>query len=134
MIATLLPATGFFLLAERFADARAMLDMGISVALGSDHSPTAPTESMLFVIGLACAELRMTPAEALVAATINAAHSLDLGDRLGSLGPGQQGDMVLLDVDSYVYIPYYMTRPLVRGVVKRGQWLESPRPARKGGP
>ena len=120
VVAVLLPAARFFLLADRYADARKLLDMGIAVALGSDHSPAAPTESMLFVIGLACAELRMSPAEALTAATYNAAHALGLGERLGALTPGRQADLLVLDVHSYQDIPLHMSRPLVRTVIKRG--------------
>jgi imidazolonepropionase len=120
VVAVLLPATRFFLLAERYADARRMHELGVPVALGSDHSPTAPTESLLFVIGLACAELRMSPAEALVAATRNAAASLGRGEQVGALAPGMQADLLVLDVESYQYIPYHMTRPIVRRVVKRG--------------
>lgn len=126
VIAVLLPATRFFLLAERYADARRMHELGVPVALGSDHSPTAPTESLLFVLGLACAELRMSAAEALVAGSRNAAASLGIDRRVGSLAVGMQADLLVLDIESYQYIPYYMTRPIVRRVFKRGRPVPAP--------
>jgi imidazolonepropionase len=127
VIAVLLPTARFFLLADRYADARKLLDMGMAVALGTDHSPTAPTESMLFVIGLACSELRMSPAEALTGATYNAAYALGLGERLGALTPGRQADLLVLDVHSYQEIPLHMSRQLVRAVIKQGELLTAAR-------
>jgi imidazolonepropionase len=120
VIGVLLPAARFFLLAGRYADAHSLLELRVPIALGSDHSPTAPTVSMPFVIGLACAELRLTAAEALVAATRNAAFALGLGDRVGTLQEGHAADLVVLDVPSYEYLPCCMSQQLVRSVVKAG--------------
>lgn len=125
VVAVVLPATRFYFLAERYADARRMLELGVPVALGTDHSPTTPVDSMTFVLALACAELRLTPEEALVAATLNAACALGLGDRIGSLAVGRQADLVVLDLPSYRYIPYYASRPVVRAVLKRGKVIEA---------
>ena len=124
VVAVVLPATRFYFLAERYADARRMLALGLPLALGTDHSPTTPVDSMLLVIGLACAELKLTAAEALVAATLNAAAALGVQNRVGRLAPGSQADLVVLHVPSHRDIPYYFARPLVRNVLKRGRPID----------
>jgi len=120
VVAVVLPGSRFFLLADRYANARRMIELGVPIALGTDHSPTGATESMLFVIALACAELRMTPSEALVASTRNAAFSIGLGAHIGTLAKGRDADLVILDVPTYRQIPYYVGRDIVRAVVKKG--------------
>jgi imidazolonepropionase len=120
-VAVLLPATRHYLLAPCHADARALIEAGVPVALGTDHGPSSPTLSMPFVLGLACSALRLTAAEALVAATWNAAHAVGVGGRVGRLAPGFQADLLVLEVSSYRELPYFIDRSLVRDVVKRGR-------------
>jgi imidazolonepropionase len=122
VVATLLPATTWFLMADHYAPARTLIERGVPVALASDFNPgTSPTPNLALVLTIACLELGLTPAEALAAVTVNAAHALGLGDEVGSLEPGRQADLVIWRVPSHVQIPYYPGANLVRAVVKRGQ-------------
>jgi imidazolonepropionase len=122
VVATLLPATTFYLLFERYAPARRLIERGVPVALGTDFNPgTSPTPSIQLALSLATLRLGMSAAEALVAATINAAAALGLQDSHGSLEPGKHADMVVWDVESHEQIPYWMGARLVRTVIKRGR-------------
>jgi imidazolonepropionase len=121
-VATLLPATTWFLMADRHAPARSLIDHGVPVALGTDFNPgTSPTASLPLVMTVACLALGLSPAEALVAVTINAAHALDLGDEIGSIEPGKVADLVVWGVPTAEQIPYWPGAGLVRTVVKRGR-------------
>jgi imidazolonepropionase len=121
VVATLLPATSWFLGKHHFAPARRFIDAGIPVALATDLNPgTSPTLSLPLVMSIACLEMGLTPAEALVAVTINAAHSLGLGTEIGSIEPGKQADLVVWDVPNLTQIPYWLGGRLARVVVKRG--------------
>lgn len=105
----LLPASVYTLGSKRFAPARAMIDAGLAVVLATDFNPgSSPTPSMPFVLSLASTQTRMTPAEALTAATINAAYSLGRGHEIGSLEPGKQADFVIHDCRDYREIPYFV--------------------------
>lgn len=107
-VATLLPGSDFHLGLKHYAPARALIDAGAVVALATDYNPgTSPTVSMPMILALACAQLRMTPAEALAASTINAAFSLRRDRRIGSLEVGKQADLAIFEVDDYREIPYY---------------------------
>jgi len=107
-VATLLPGCDFHLGWKQYAPARKLIEAGVIVALATDYNPgTSPTVSMPMVLSLACTQLRMTPAEAIVAATINAAYGLKRADRLGSLEPGKQADLAVFEVEDYREIPYY---------------------------
>ncbi|MHB8398498.1 MAG: imidazolonepropionase [Candidatus Limnocylindrales bacterium] len=122
VVATLLPATTWFLMKDHHAPARRFIDAGIPVALGTDFNPgTSPTASLPLVMTVACLALRLTPAEALVAVTVNAAHAIGLGDEIGSIEPGRQADLVVWGVPSIDQIPYWPGADLVRVVVKRGR-------------
>lgn len=122
VVATLLPATTFYLMGDRYAPARALIERGVPVALGSDFNPgTSPTANLSLVISIACIQLRMSPTEALSAVTINAAHALRLGHSHGSLEEGRIGDLVAWDVPRHELIPYWMGAQLVQSVVKRGR-------------
>ena len=122
VVATLLPATSWFLGKHHFAPARRFIDAGIPVALATDLNPgTSPTLSLPLVMSIACLEMGITPAEALVAATINAAYSVGLGAEIGSIEPGKQADLVVWDVPSLDQIPYWLGGMVVRSVVKRGR-------------
>jgi imidazolonepropionase len=122
VVATLLPATSWFLMKRDHAPARMLIDAGVPVALGTDFNPgTSPTASLPLVMTLACLELRMTPAEALVAVTINAARAVGLEGEIGSLEAGKQADLVIWSVPSVAQLPYWPGADLVRVVVKKGR-------------
>jgi len=122
VVATLLPATSWFLGRHHFAPARRFIEAGIPVALATDLNPgTSPTLSLPLVMSIACVEMGLTPAEALVAVTINAAHSLGLSAEIGSIEPGKQADLVIWDVPSVEQLPYWLGARLARTVIKRGQ-------------
>jgi imidazolonepropionase len=121
VVATLLPATSWFLGQHHFAPARRFVDAGIPVALATDLNPgTSPTVSLPLVMSIACVEMGLTPAEALAAVTINAAHSLGLGSEIGSIEPGKQADLVIWDVSTLEQIPYWLGSNRIRTVIKRG--------------
>ncbi len=121
-IAVALPGTPFGLGHHDYTPARALIDAGGAVALATDCNPgTCWCENMQFMIALACRAMAMTPAEAISAATINAAHALALGDVVGSLEPGKRADLILLDAASYPHLAYRFGTNLVRAVIAGGQ-------------
>ena len=121
VVATLLPATSWFLGQHHFAPARRFVDAGIPVALATDLNPgTSPTVSLPLVMSIACVEMGLTPAEALAAVTINAAHSLGLDSEIGSIEPGKQADLVIWDVPTLEQIPYWLGSNRIQTVIKRG--------------
>jgi imidazolonepropionase len=121
VVAVLLPGTTLSLGKSGFARARAMIDAGVAVALATDMNPgSSMTESMQIVMALASMMLRMSPEEALVAATANAAAAVGLETRVGSVEPGKLCDLVLWEVDDHRAIPYHYGVNLARTVVKRG--------------
>jgi len=123
-IATLLPGSVFHLGLRRYPPARALIDHGAVVALATDFNPgTSPTCSMPMVLSLACSQMRMTPAEAIAAATINGAHAAGCAERFGSLEPGKQADLLMLDVPDYREIPYHFGVNLVAITMKKGSIL-----------
>ncbi|HUG46778.1 MAG TPA: imidazolonepropionase [Candidatus Limnocylindria bacterium] len=122
VVATLLPATTLYLLGEHYAPARALIERGVPVALGSDFNPgTSPTPNLQLVMSLACLKLGLSPAEALAGMTVNAAAALDLEETTGSLEVGKHADLVLWEVQSHELLPYWLGADLIRAVVKRGR-------------
>ena len=122
VVATLLPATTWFLMKDHGAPARTFIDRGVPVALGTDFNPgTSPTASLPLAMTAACHELRMTPDEALTAVTINAARAIGLEDEIGSLEAGKSADLVVWRVPTSTQIPYWPAADLARTVVKRGR-------------
>lgn len=120
-VAVSLPATPFGLAHRDYTPARAILDAGGALALASDCNPgTAWCESMPFVIALACRYLRLTPAQALVAATLNAAHALGLGDEVGSLQVGRAADILILNLPNVQHLGYRFGSNPVERVIKGG--------------
>ncbi|MHB8500424.1 MAG: imidazolonepropionase [Candidatus Acidiferrales bacterium] len=120
-VATLLPGCDFHLGLKNYAPARKLIDAGAIVALATDYNPgTSPTLSMPMILSLACSQLRMTPAEAITAATINAAHALRRDDRIGSLGVGKFADLAVFEVADYREIPYYFGVNTCSMTIKRG--------------
>ena len=119
---TLLPGCCFHLGLQHYAPARALIDAGAIVALATDFNPgTSPTMNMQMVLSLACTQMRMTPAEAIAAATINAAYSLGRAHRIGSLQAGKDADLAIFDVEDYREIPYYFGVNHCWMTLKRGE-------------
>lgn len=120
-IATLLPGAVFHLGLARYAPARMLIDAGAAVALATGFNPgTSPSISMPVALSLACARMRMTPAEAIAAATINAAHALRIARRAGSIEFGKEANLVIFDTADYREIPYCFGVNLVQLVMRRG--------------
>ena len=110
------------------ANARALVDAGVAVAVATDLNPgSCAIESMPVVLGLASIQLSLLPSETMVAGTINAAHSIGRADLVGSLAPAKLADLVVLNVPDYRYIPYRFGSNPVRTVIKRGQVVLGPR-------
>jgi imidazolonepropionase len=104
----LLPASVLLIGSPRYPDARAMIDAGLAVTLATDFNPgSSPTPSMLLVLTLASTQMKMTPAEGITAATINAAYSLGLGEEIGSLETGKRADFVIHDCGDYRELGYF---------------------------
>jgi imidazolonepropionase len=119
---TVLPGCCFHLGLQHYAPARALIEAGAIVALATDFNPgTSPTLSMTMILSLACTQMRMTPAEAIAAATINAAYSLGRADRIGSLEVGKYADIALFSVEDYREIPYYFGVNHCWLTLKRGE-------------
>lgn len=125
-IPVLLPATTYHLGLDRYPPMRQMIEADLPVALASDFNPgSSPTLNMQMVLSIACAQMRILPSEAIVAATINAAHSIDRNDRLGSIEAGKQADFVVYDCADYREIPYFFGVNHVTTVVKNGSVVYS---------
>jgi imidazolonepropionase len=125
-VATLLPGCDFHLGLKQYAPARDLINAGAIIALATDYNPgTSPTVSMPMILSLACTQLRMTPAEAITAATINAAYSLGRDKQIGSLEVGKLADISIFDVDDYREIPYYFGMNTCHTTIKRGQIVYS---------
>ena len=104
----LLPGSVYALGSSRYPAAREMIDAGLAVVLATDFNPgSSPTPSMLTILSLAATHMKVTPAEAITAATINAAYSLNRGDQLGSLEPGKVADLVIHDTNDYRELAYF---------------------------
>jgi imidazolonepropionase len=123
VVAVLLPGTSLFS-GIRFADAKAVRDAGCQIALGTDLSPNSWVESPQFVMALACAGMRMTPAEVLRGFTVNAAKAVGRPD-LGRLAPGCAADFVLHRLPSHRFIPYRVGGGYVEKVFKGGVVIHS---------
>jgi imidazolonepropionase len=126
VVATLLPGANFHMGLKRYPPARQLIAAGAAVALATDFNPgTSPTLNMQFIMSLACTQMRMTPAEAIAASTINGACGLGRADRVGSLEAGKQADLIVLDVADYREIPYYFAVNHCVMTVKRGRTVYS---------
>ncbi|WP_075981349.1 imidazolonepropionase [Bacillus massilinigeriensis] len=123
VVAVLLPGTAFFL-KTKAANGRKMIDQGVAVALSTDRNPgSSPSESLPFIMNLGCLTMGMTPAEVLVATTINAAHAIKQAHRVGSLEKGKAADLVMFDAPNYSYMQYNYAINLVDTVIKAGNIL-----------
>jgi imidazolonepropionase len=124
-IGVLLPGVPFHLMTNKYAPARRLIAAGVPIALATDLNPgSCPTLSMQMIIALACRQLKMTPAEAINAATINAAHALDRADKVGSIEVGKRADVIILDIPRHQQLPYWFGVNLVATVVKNGIIIE----------
>jgi imidazolonepropionase len=123
-VATLMPGCDFHLGLKQYAPARGLIQAGAIVALATDYNPgTSPTLSMPMILSLACTQLRMTPAEAIVAATIHGAYALRRERQIGSLEEGKQADVAVFEVEDYREIPYYFGVNKCWMAIKRGEIL-----------
>ena len=129
VVCTMLPGCCFHLGLKDYAPARKLIEAGAVVGIATDFNPgTSPTLSMPMILSLACTQMRMTPAEAITAATINPAYSLRLHDRVGSLEVGKYADLAAFDVADYREIPYYFGVNLCSFTMKRGAILHMKNP------
>ena len=120
-VCVVLPAVNFHLGSAHFADARALLDSGCALALSTDINPgSAPCPSMPLVMAIASRYQHLLPSEALNASTINAAHAIGLGARVGSLEAGKQADVLILNTADYRHLCYRFGENLVETVIKNG--------------
>jgi imidazolonepropionase len=107
-VATLVPGANYFLGLGKYPPARKLIDSGVAVALATDYNPgSSPTPSMPFVMSLACTHMKMSPAEAIAATTINGAWALQLQNRKGSIEPGKDADLAMFEVEDYREIAYW---------------------------
>src|SRR5690349_10352718 len=121
-VAVSLPCTPFGLAEHEYTPARKIIDADGILALATDCNPgTTWNESMQFVIALACRAMKLTPAEAIAASTINSAHAIRRSDTIGSIEVGKQADMLILSVPDYRHVGYRYGTNLVKQVIKRGQ-------------
>jgi imidazolonepropionase len=117
----LLPGSVYALGSSRYPRAREMIDAGLAMVLATDFNPgSSPTPSMPMVLSLACTQMKMSPAEAITASTVNAAYSLNRGDKIGSLEPGKLGNFVLFDCENYRELAYWFGMPQTHSVYAGG--------------
>jgi imidazolonepropionase len=120
-VATLVPGANYFLGLEKFPPARKLIDTGVPVALATDYNPgSSPTTSMPFVLSLACTRMKMSPAEAIAASTINGAWGLRLQDRKGSIEPGKDADLAIFAARNYREIPYWIASDRIAVTILNG--------------
>jgi imidazolonepropionase len=125
-IATLLPAANYFLGLDHFPPARKLIDAGVALALATDYNPgTAPTTSMPFVLSVASTHMKLSPAEAITAATFNGACALRLQARKGSIEPGKDADLAIFDAADYREIPYWFAMNRCSATMLNGTFFSS---------
>ena len=118
----LLPGSVYALGSSRYPRAREMIDAGLAIVLATDFNPgSSPTPSMPMVLSLACTQMKMSPAEAITASTLNAAYSLNRGDKIGSLEPGKLANFVIFDCEDYRELAYWFGMPQTNSVYVRGE-------------
>jgi imidazolonepropionase len=121
VVPVLLPGAVFFLNLDHYAPARKMIEAGLPVALSTDFNPgTSMTEALPFIMTLACIKMHLTPAEALIACTRNAARAINRHEQIGSLETGKKGDVVVWDVPNYRHLAYHFGVQLTDTVLKNG--------------
>lgn len=128
VMGVLLPGTPYSSMSKEYADGRRLIDLGVPIALGTDLNPNCWNESMQFTISLACHKMRMTPAEAVTASTINAAAALGLDKKVGTIERGKRADIIVLDIPGHAHLPYKFGTNLCSLVIKDGKtvWERQP--------
>jgi len=121
VVAVLLPAAAFSLMLGKYANARKMIEIGVAVALGTDFNPSCWVENQQIIISLACRQMKMTPAEAITATTINAAHAINRAHAIGSLELGKKADVAILNIPNHKFLGYRFGANLVDKVIKEGE-------------
>ena len=121
VIAVLLPATPFSLMTHKYPPSKKILDLNIPIAIGTDLNPNCWTENMQFIIQLSCFNMGLTPAEALTAATFNAACAIKKEKTIGSIEKGKQADLLVLNCPNHKFIPYHFGVNQVDTVIKKGK-------------
>src|SRR5215470_12654170 len=118
----LLPGSVYALGSSRYPRARQMIEAGLAVVLATDFNPgSSPTPSMPMILSLACTQMKMSPAEAVTASTVNAAYSLNRGDKVGSLEPGKRANFAIFDCEDYRELAYWFGMPQTHSVYVRGE-------------
>ena len=131
-VATLVPGANYFL-GLKYPPARKLIDAGVAVALATDFNPgSSPTASMPFILSLACTQMKMSPAETISAATINAAYALQLEQSKGSIEPGKDADIAIFNVRDYLELPYWTAANRCEMVIAGGAAIECRRNASFG--
>jgi imidazolonepropionase len=126
VVATLLPGTAFFLFLGQYAPARKMIATGVRVALASDFNPgSCMTQNLPLITTIACTQMRMTPAEAILGITLHAAMALKKEKEIGSLEAGKQADLAILDIPDYRHLSYHFGINHVWKVIKKGKLVIS---------
>ena len=126
-VATLVPGANYFLGLDKYPPARQLIDAGVAIALATDYNPgSSPTASMPFVLSLACAQMKMFPAEAISAATINGAWALGLQHGKGSIEAGKDADLAIFDVRDYREIPYWIGAGTCHTAIANGSFISRP--------
>ena len=121
-IGVLLPGVSFYLMEKKYAPARKMIDRGVAIAIATNFNPgSCPSYNMQMMIALACFNMKLLPAEAINATTINAACAIDRAHEIGSLEVGKKADILILKVDNHNQLPYYFGINLVEQVIKDGK-------------
>ncbi|HEX3421499.1 MAG TPA: imidazolonepropionase, partial [Candidatus Udaeobacter sp.] len=121
----LLPGSVYALGSSRYPRAREMIEAGLAIVLATDFNPgSSPTPSMPMILSLACTQMKMSPAEAITASTVNAAYSVNRGDKIGSLEPGKLGNFVLFDCEDCRELAYWFGVPQTHAVYVRGARVE----------
>jgi imidazolonepropionase len=120
--AVLLPGTSFYLMLDKYAQARKMIEEGVRVAIATDYNPgTCPTENLQSIMTFACFGMKMTPEEIIKAMTLNAAYAVDRAKKIGSLEVGKEADIVIFDCPNLEYIVYHFGINHVDTVIKSGK-------------
>jgi imidazolonepropionase len=121
-VATMVPGANYFLGLEKYPPARKLIDAGVAVALATDYNPgSSPTTNMPFVLSLACTQMKMSPSEAISAATINGAWALNLQERKGSIEAGKDADLGVFEVADYREIAYWVAADRCSQTILNGQ-------------
>jgi imidazolonepropionase len=122
----LLPGSVYALGSSRYPRAREMIEAGLAIVLATDFNPgSSPTPSMPMILSLACTQMKLSPAEAITASTLNAAYSLNRGDKIGSLEPGKLANFVIFDCEDYRELAYWFGIPQTHSVYVRGKCVST---------